>query len=63
MELSRKHKTFFQFFSSFLKSSLILDIFKKKITLIANIFRKLRTPKNILRSMPKKSFFRVSVEK
>ena len=31
--------------------------------LIANVFPKLRTPKNILRSMPKKSPFGVSVQK
>ena len=33
------------------------------MTLITNIFQKLRIPKNIARSMPKKSSFRVSVEK
>ena len=33
------------------------------MTLITDIFRKLRTPKNMVRSMPKKSRFRVSVEK
>ena len=39
------------------------NIFKKKMTLIADVFPKLRTPKNMIRSMPKKSRFRVSVEK
>ena len=33
------------------------------MTFIADIFRKLQTPKTIGRSMPKKSRFRVSVEK
>ena len=33
------------------------------MTLIANVFRKIRTPKNIVRSMLKKSLFRRSVEK
>ena len=33
------------------------------MTLIADIFRKLRTPKNMVRLMPKKSLFRVSFEK
>ena len=33
------------------------------MTLIADVFPKLRTPKNMVRSMPKKSRFRVSVEK
>ena len=63
MELSGKQKTFFEFFSSFLKSSLNLEHFQKKMTLIANVFRKLWTLKNIVRSMPKKSVFRRSVEK
>ena len=63
MELSGKKKTFFQFFSSFLKSSLNLEHFEKKLTLIPDVFPKLRTPKNTVRSTPKKSCFRVSVEK
>ena len=33
------------------------------MTLIADVFLKLRTPKNMVRSMPKKSHFRGSVEK
>ena len=33
------------------------------MTLITDVIRKLRTPKNMVRSMPKKSLFRVSVEK
>ena len=33
------------------------------MTLIADVFRKLRTPKKMVRSMPKKSFFRRPVEK
>ena len=33
------------------------------MTLIADVFPKLQTPKNMVRSMPKKSLFRVSVEK
>ena len=32
------------------------------MTLIANVFRKLRTPKNTVRAMPKKSLFRRFVE-
>ena len=39
------------------------NIFKKKLTLIADVFWKIGTPKNMVRSMPKKSRFRVSVEK
>ena len=33
------------------------------MTLIAEVFPKLRTPKNIVRSMPKNSRFRGSVQK
>ena len=33
------------------------------MTLITDLFRELRTPKNMVRSMPKKSRVRVSVEK
>ena len=53
MLLSRKQKTFSQFFSSFLKSSFNLEHFQKKMTLIADVFPKLRTPKNMVRTMPK----------
>ena len=33
------------------------------MTLIADVFPKLRTPKNMVRSLPKKSHFRGSIEK
>ena len=33
------------------------------MSLIAYVFPKLRTPKNVVRSMPKKSFFRGQFEK
>ena len=39
------------------------NIYKEKMTLIAYLFPKLRTPKNLVRSIPKKSDFRGSVEK
>ena len=35
----------------------ILNIFKKNITLIADVFAKLWTPKNVVRLMFKKSLF------
>ena len=44
MKVSQKRKTFSQLFAAFLKSSLNLNIFKKKMTLIAEVFPKLRTP-------------------
>ena len=51
MQLSQKQKNFPQFFSTFLKSRLnFQDIQKKKkITIIANVFPKLRTSKNLVR--------------
>ena len=62
--LSRKQKAFSQFFSSFLKSTLNLQDFqKKKMTLIADVFPKLRTPKNMVRSMPKKYPFQRILQK
>ena len=37
-----------------------MSIFKKNMTLIADVFSKLRTPKNLVRSMPRKSRFKRS---
>ena len=55
MQLSRKQKTFSEFFSAFLKASLNFNIFKeKKMTLIADIFPKLRTTKSLVRSILEK---------
>ena len=45
MQLLKKQKTFSQFLSAFLKVRLKLDIFKEKVTLIVDVFSKLRTPK------------------
>ena len=63
MKLSAKPKTFFQNFSSFLKSTLNLEQFQKKHDSQTDLFWKLRTPNNMVRSMLKKSRFGVSVEK
>ena len=46
--LSQKQKTFSQFFSEFLKSTLSLMIFKQKMTLMADVFLKLGTPKKVI---------------
>ena len=43
--LSQKQKTFSEFFSPFLKSTLNFERFQKKITLIADVFPKLQSPK------------------
>ena len=40
-----------------------MNIFKNRMTPIDHGFRILRTPKNMVRSIPKKSRFRESVEK
>ena len=64
MELSQKQKTFSEFFSAFLKSNLNFEhIQKKKMTLIADVYPKLRTQKNLVRSMSKKSRFKGSFGK
>ena len=63
MQLSRKQKSFSHFFSTFLKSSLNFEHFLKKLTLIADVFPKLRTQKSLVRSMPKKSRFKGSFKK
>ena len=47
--LSQKRKTFSQFFSAFLKSTLNFEHFQKKITLIAELFPKLPSPKKVSR--------------
>ena len=47
--LSQKQKTFSQFFSAFLKSTLKFEHFQKKMTLIADVFPKLPPPKKVIR--------------
>ena len=52
MQLSKKRKNFSEFFFFFLEFrnlNSILNIFKKKMTLIADVFLNLRTPKNVVR--------------
>ena len=47
--LSQKQKTVFQFFSAFLKSTLNFEHLLKKMTLIADVFPKLPSPKKVIR--------------
>ena len=47
--LSQKQKTFSEFGSAFLKSTLNFEHFQKKIKLIADVFRKLPSPKIVIR--------------
>ena len=47
--LFQTEKIFCQFFSPFLKSTLNFEHFQKKITLIADVFPKLPSPKKVIR--------------
>ena len=48
MPLAQKQKTFSEFYSPFLKTSLNFEHFQKQMTLIAEVFPKLRIPKNMV---------------
>ena len=61
MHLSQKQKIFSEYFSAFFKSGLNFEHFQKKMTLIAYVFLKLTTTKNVLRQMSKSSRFREPV--
>ena len=58
MHLSQKQKIFSQFFSPFFKFALNFEHFQQKVTVIAYVFPKLATTKNVLRQMSKSSRFR-----
>ena len=47
--LSQKQKTFSEFFSAFLKSTLNSEHFQKKINFIADVFPKLPSAKKVIR--------------
>ena len=61
--LSRKQKIFSEFFSAFFESALNFEHFQKKMLLIAYVFPKLPTTKNVLRQMSKSSRFREPLDK
>ena len=64
MQVSQKQKTFSVFFTGFLKSNLNFEHFQqKKMRLIAHIYPKLRSPKNLVRSMLIKSRLKGSFPK
>ena len=63
MFLSRKQKSFSEISCAFFESELSLEHFQKKMTLIAYVFPKLPTTKNVLRQMSKSSRFREPVER
>ena len=51
MQVSEKQKTFSQFFSSILKSRFNFKHFEKKMSVIAELFPKLRTRKRWLKNV------------
>ena len=63
MHLSRKEKSFSNFSCAFFESALSLEHFQKKMTLIAYVFSKLPTTKNVLRQISKSSCFREPVDR
>ena len=63
MHLSQKQKIFSQFFSAFFESPLNFEHFQKTMTLIAYVFPKLPTTKNLLRQLSKSSRFREPVDR
>ena len=63
MHLWKKQKIFSEFFSAFFESALNSEHFQKKMTLIAYVFPKLTTTKNVLRQMSKSSRFSEPLDK
>ena len=63
MHLSQKQKIFSEFFSAFFESALNFKHFQKKMTLIAYVFPKLPTRKDMLRSMSKRSRLRGDLDR
>ena len=64
--LSQKHKAFSEFFLVFSKSTLHFEHFQKKddqFRAQKHLFPKLRTPKNVVRYMSKKSRFKVPFDR
>ena len=58
MRLSQKQNVFLQFFAAFFEFALNFEHFQKKMTLIAYVFPKLPTTKDVLRQMPIRSGLR-----
>ena len=63
MQLCQKQRFSAQFVAVFLKSRLNFQGFQQKVTLIANLFLKLPTPKNVFKQMSKNSRFRGTFNK
>ena len=63
MHLSQKQNIFSEFFLAFFESALNFEYFQKKMTLIAYVFPKLPTTKDMLRSMSKRSRLRGDLDR
>ena len=63
MHLSQKQKISSQFFSAFFDSALNSEHFQQKITLIAYVFPKIPSTKNVLTQMSKSFRFRESLDR
>ena len=63
MHLSEKGKIFSEFFFPFSKFRFNFERFQKSMALIADLFLNLRSPKNVVRYMSKKSPFRRPFDK
>ena len=64
MQVSRKQKTFSEFSAALIKSNLNFEHSqKKKMSLIADVFPKVRSPKNLVSSMSKNPRFKGSFGK
>ena len=63
MHLCKKQKIFSKFFSPFFESELNPEHFQTKMTLIAYVFPKLPTTKNVLRQMSKSFRFRERLDR
>ena len=63
MHLCKKQKIFSEFFSAFFESALNFEHFQKKMTLIAYVFPKLPTTKNVLRQLSKSFRFRERLDR
>ena len=63
MLLSQKQNIFSEFFLAFFESALNFEYFQKKMTLIAYVFPKLPTTKDMLRSMSKRSRLRGDLDR
>ena len=62
MLLSKNQKLFLNFLSHFLNLQQIVNILKQTMIVIANVFEKLQTVKNLLRALSKKRRFRTRFE-